>query len=125
MVRFKTQQVSIINQEFEEFKEKYHDLENEKQALYEEIIFEVNSLKEEVCELKTVNKQLMDYVDTLEKMEYLQCQGKRVQDVGKKQQSRKLRMLKNRAQCALWFCESFASNYDKSISRMTKVVIIL
>ena len=82
--------MSIINQEFEEFKEKYHDLENEKQALYEEMIFEVNSLKEEVCELKTVNKQLMDYVDTLEKMEYLQCQGKRVQDVGKKQQSRKL-----------------------------------
>ena len=100
-------EVSIINQEFEEFEEKYHDLENEKQALYEEMIFEVNSLKEEVCDLKTVNKQLMDYVDTLEKMEYLQCQGKRVQDVGKKQQSRKLRMLKNRAQCALWFCESF------------------
>ena len=100
-------EVSIINQEFEEFKEKYHDLENEKQALYEEMIFEVNSLKEEVCDLKTVNKQLMEYVDTLEKMEYLQCQGKRVQDVGKKQQSRKLRMLKNRAQCALWFCESF------------------
>ena len=49
----------------------------------------------------------MDYVDTLEKMEYLQYQGKRVQDVGKKQQSRKLRMLKNRAQCALWFGESF------------------
>ena len=50
-----------------EFKEKYYDLENEKQALYEEMIFEVNSLKEEVCDLKTVNKQLMDYVDTLEK----------------------------------------------------------
>ena len=31
-------EVSIINQEFEEFKEKYHDLENEKQALYEEMI---------------------------------------------------------------------------------------
>ena len=33
---------------------------------------EVNSLKEEVCELKTINKQLMDYVDTLEKTDYLQ-----------------------------------------------------
>ena len=56
--------VTIINQEFEEFKEKYHDLENEKQALYEEIIFEVNSLKEEVCDLNTVNKQLIDYMLT-------------------------------------------------------------
>ena len=31
----------------------------------------------------------------------------RIQDVGKKQQSRKFRMLKNRTQCALWFCEGF------------------
>ena len=99
--------VTIINHEFEEFKEKYHDLENDKQALCEEIIFEVSSLKEEVCDLNTVNKQLIDYVDTLEKIDSLQCQGKRVQDVGKKQQSRKLRMLKNKAQCVLWFCESF------------------
>lgn len=100
-------EVSIINQEFQEFKEKYHNLENEKQALYEEMLSEVNGLKEEVCDLKTINKQLMDYVDTLEKTDSLQCQGKRIPDVGKKQQSRKLRMLKNRAQCALWFCESF------------------
>ena len=81
-------------------------LENEKHALYEEILYEVNSLKVEVCELKTINQQLMDYADTIEKTDSLQWQGKRILDVGKKQQSRKLRMLKNRAQCALWFYES-------------------
>ena len=96
-------EVSIINQELQEFKEKYHNLENEKQALHKEMLFEVNSLKEEVCDRKIISNQLMDYVDTLEKTDSLQCQGKQIQDVGKKQKSRKLRMLKNRAQCALWF----------------------
>ena len=100
-------EVGIINEEFEEFKEKYNDLEKEKNTLYEEMIFEVNKLKQEVCDLKYVNKELMDNIDTLEKKDSLQCQGNKFQDVGKKQQTRKLRHLRSKAECALWFCESF------------------
>jgi predicted nuclease with TOPRIM domain len=100
-------ELGIINEVFEEFKEKYNDLEKEKNTLYEEIILEVNKLKQEVCDLKYVNKELMDYIDTLEKKDSLQCQGNKLQDVGKKQQTRKLRHLRSKAECALWFCESF------------------
>ena len=37
----------------------------------------------------------------------LQCQGKKVNEVGDKQKGRKIRLLKNRAQCALWLSRSF------------------
>ena len=60
-----------------------------------------------VCELKDVNKELMDYTGTLEKMDSLQCQWKTIQNIGKKQKLRKVRLLKNMAQCVLWFCESY------------------
>ena len=64
-------EVGIINEEFEEFKEKYNDLEKEKNTLYEEMIFEVNKLKQEVCDLKYVKKELMGNIDTLEKKDSL------------------------------------------------------
>ncbi|CAB3986276.1 Hypothetical predicted protein, partial [Paramuricea clavata] len=79
----------------------------EENTVYEELILEVNKLKQEVCDLKYVNKELMDYIDTLEKKDSLQCQGNKFQDVGKKQQTRKLQHLRSKAECALWFCESF------------------
>ena len=100
-------EVRVINQEIEKFKKMYDDLEKEKSKLYEEIILEVNKLDNEVCELKDVNKELMDYTGTLEKMDSLQCQWKTIQNIGKKQKLRKVRLLKNLAQCALWFCESY------------------
>ena len=37
----------------------------------------------------------------------LQCQGKKVNEVGDKQKGRKIRLLKNRAQCELWLSRSF------------------
>ena len=45
-------------------------------------------------------------VETLEKRE-LNCQGRKIHEVGTKQKGRRLRVLKNKAQCALWFCKSF------------------
>ncbi|CAB3998260.1 Hypothetical predicted protein [Paramuricea clavata] len=68
---------------------------------------EIIKLKEEVQELTEVNKNLIDYIETLEKNNSMKCQGKKFHEGGKKQQSRKLRFLKNKTQCALWFCESF------------------
>ncbi|CAB3986755.1 NACHT, LRR and PYD domains-containing 12 [Paramuricea clavata] len=40
-------EVEMVNKEFDDFKVKYNDLEKQKNALYEEIILEVNNLKEE------------------------------------------------------------------------------
>jgi hypothetical protein len=45
-------EVEMVNKEFDDFKVKYNDLEKQKNALYEEMILEINSLKEEVCNLK-------------------------------------------------------------------------
>lgn len=97
----------ICSEELEQYKEKYTDLEKETKKLYQDMIQEVKKLEQQVCELQDINKHLMDYIETIEKRDSLQCQGKKFQDVGKKQQSRKLRLLKNKAQCALWFCRSF------------------
>ncbi len=100
-------EIKQCRDEAEMYKQKYSDLEKEKNDLYEEMIKEVNRLEEEITDLKQVNKELADYVDTLEKKEFLNCNSKKINEVGNKQKGRKLRLLKNRAQCALWFCRSF------------------
>ena len=68
---------------------------------------EVNNLEREITDLKDSNKELGDYVEILEHNEALKCQGKAVNDLGAKQKGQKLQLLKNKAQCALWFCKSF------------------
>jgi hypothetical protein len=47
---------------------------------------EVNKLKE-VQELTEVNKNLIDYIETLEKNNSMKCQGEKFHEVGKKQQT--------------------------------------
>ena len=37
----------------------------------------------------------------------MKCNGKKYHQLGTKQQGRKLRLLKTKAQCGLWFCKSF------------------
>ena len=68
---------------------------------------EVNKMEAEITDLTQVNKELSDFIKDLEERENLKCQGKKITDVGTKQKGRKLRILKNKVQCALWFCESF------------------
>lgn len=68
---------------------------------------EVNNLEMEITDLKEANKDLRDYVEILERNEALKCQGKSVNDLETKQKGRKLQLLKNKAQCTLWFCKSF------------------
>ncbi len=46
-------------------------------------------------------------MDMLEKQSGLLCQGRKVGELGPKQRSRKLKVLKERAECALWFAKSF------------------
>ena len=93
--------------EIDEWKRKYTDLAAEKEKLYDEMKREINELQEEITDLKQVNKDLVNYVEALEKSESLQCQGKKYNQLGAKQQRRNLRLLKSKAQCALWFCKSF------------------
>lgn len=75
--------------------------------MYEDMMKEVNNLEMEITDLKEANKDLRDYVEILERNEALKCQEKSVNDLGTKQKGRKLQLLKNKAQCALWFCKSF------------------
>ena len=95
------------HEELEEWKKKYSNLAEEKEKLYEEMEEEINKLEEEITDLKQVNRELADYVEALEEKESLKCKGRKISDVGGKQKGRKLRHIKNKAQCALWFCKSF------------------
>lgn len=63
--------------------------------------------EDEIIELEAVGKELRDYVEQIEKHSGLNCQGKKVGEVGQKQKTRKLKLLKERAECALWFAKSF------------------
>ena len=51
-------------------------LENEKKKMYEEMKKEINKLEEEITDLGNVNRELLDYIETLEQKESLKCQRK-------------------------------------------------
>lgn len=89
---------------------KYKDLKTEKEKLYEDMNKEITELHEEIMDLQNVNKDLADYVEILEKNNSIKCQGEKIHELGAKQQRRKLRLIKNKAQSGLWFCESFGLN---------------
>lgn len=94
-------------EELMEWKKKYNDLEGEKEHLYQMMKDEINNKEQEVKDLTQVNEELSNYVLNLETTESLNCPGKKIHELGKKQQARKLSHLKSKAQCALWFCQSF------------------
>ena len=100
-------EIKKCRDEAEILKRKCGDLENEIKIISEEMVNETKRLEEEIVDLKKVNKELADYVEILEKYLSLNCQGKTMTEVGNKQKGRKLKLLKNRAQCALWFCRSY------------------
>ncbi|KAJ7327833.1 hypothetical protein OS493_026112 [Desmophyllum pertusum] len=100
-------EVEKCQNELEEWKRKYVDLENEKKKLYDNMKNEINKLGEEITDLKQVNKDLAEYVETLERKESLKCQGRKLDQLSPKQVGRKLKLLQNKAQCALWFCKSY------------------
>ena len=93
--------------ELEEWRRKYSNLAEEKTILYEDMMKEGTELEREITDLKETNKALKDYVEILEHKDSLKCKEKTINDLGTKQKGRKLELLKNRAQCALWFCKSF------------------
>ena len=110
-----------INQELEEWRKSFTDLENEKKKLYEEMRQEITNHEENVTDLSKGNKELLDYIEPLETKQAAQtCTGKKITQVRPKQRGRKLCLLKDKIQCAFWFSESFGLklsqvkvNYDK------------
>lgn len=99
--------VNQSNEELEEYKKKCCNLEEERDNLLEQMMDEKHKMEQEISDLTLVNKELAEYVEALEKRDFLDCHGKKVHEVGSKQKGRKLRVLKNKAQCALWFMKSF------------------
>ena len=93
--------------ELSDWKKKFHDLEAEKQKLINEMRDVQRKNEEEIIHLEAAGKELKDYVDQLERQSGLTCQSKKVGEVGQKQRQRKLKVLKERAECALWFAKSF------------------
>ncbi|CAB3977588.1 Hypothetical predicted protein [Paramuricea clavata] len=100
-------EVDKSNKELEKYKKKCSDLEQERDNLLEQMMNEKDKMEQEISDLTLVNKELAEYVETLEKRDFLNCQGRKMHEVGSKQKGRKLRVLKNKAQCALWFMKSF------------------
>lgn len=94
--------------ELSEWKKKFDDLEAEKQKLINEMRDVQRKNDEEIIHLEAAGKELKDYVDQLERQSGLTCQSKKVGEDGQKQKQRKLKVLKERAECALWFAKSFA-----------------
>lgn len=105
--------VEMNQQEIKEWRQKYSDLEEEKTRIFIEMQREINKKEDEIKELNETNEQLKCYIETLEKKDNLRCVGKKINDVSKKQMGRKLKQLKNKAQCALWFSKTFGLEIEK------------
>lgn len=101
--------------EIEEWKKRYNDLAAEKEQLYNDMLKEINVMKEEITDLKQVNKELAEYIEMLEKDSSLRCigHGKKHHELGAKQKGRRLHLLKSKAQRALWFCKSFGLDLEE------------
>lgn len=110
-------QNKILQEKTEDFLLEKEDLHELMDQLWEDLIeaWELKSKAEERIEelfadLKLVNKEnahLSQYVEKLEKIEKLENTGKKFTEVHEKQQQRKLRELKTKAERALWFTETF------------------
>ena len=95
----------FMKDEIAEWKKSYANLQEEKEKLYEEMLLAVQEREQEISKLQEQNKQLLSYIECLEKKESLQNKGKDISEVKKK--SRTLKTFLSRAQTALWFTKSF------------------
>ena len=95
----------FMKDEIAEWKKSYATLQEEREKLYEEMLSAVHVREEEISSLKQQNRELLSYIECLEKNESLQNKGKDISEV--KNKSRSLKTFLTRAQTALWFCNSF------------------
>ena len=72
----------------------------------QDMLLAVQEREQEISKLQHQNKELLGYIECLEKKESLQNKGKDISEV-KKKKSRTLKTFMSRAQAALWFTKSF------------------
>ena len=100
------QEIESLQDELQEWKLKYKNLEVEKERIYEEMVLAVKQAESATQGLQETNKELEDYIASLEKSVGIGLyQGKPLSAV--KNKSRTLKTFLSRAQTALWFCSSF------------------
>ena len=100
------QEIENIQNELQDWKKAYEDLELEKERIYEEMVLAVNQKENETQVLQKTNKELEDYIASLENSVGVSSyQGKPLSTV--KNKFRTLKTFISRAEAALWFCSSF------------------
>ena len=100
------QEIRNIENELQEWKSNYKNLEVEKERIYEEMVLAVKQRENKTQVLQKTNKELEDYIGSLEKSVGISSyQGKPLSTV--KNKFRTLKTFLSRAEAALWFCSSF------------------
>ena len=61
------------NEELKEYKRRCSDLEEERDNLLEQMMNEKDKMEQEISDLTFVNKELAEYVEALEKRDFLNC----------------------------------------------------
>ncbi|KAJ7385989.1 hypothetical protein OS493_012322 [Desmophyllum pertusum] len=110
-------EVDLMKDEFEEWKTKYNNFELELKNLYEEMQKELEKDKT-IENLQSINQDLLNYIDMLEKNENVSYKGKDISEVKKK--SRTLKTFSSKAQNALWFAKSFGLEFKSMVVAETK-----
>jgi len=98
-------QNEFMKDEIAEWKRSYANLQEESKKLYQEMLLAMHEREKEISTLQQQNRELLDYIECLEKNESLQNKGKDISEV--KNKSRSLKTFLTRAQTALWFSNSF------------------
>ena len=93
-----------LHEEIEEWKSNYANLEEEKREMFQEMQAEIRTLQNDVEKAETTNKELLDYIELLQRTQQ-DYKGKDISEAKKK--SRTLKTFMTRAQTALWFAKSF------------------
>lgn len=111
-------EVDLMKDEFEEWKTKYNNLELELKNLYEEMQKELEEKDKTIENLQSINQDLLNYIDMLEKNENVSYKGKDISEV--KKRSRRLKTFSSKAQNALWFAKSFGLEFKSTVVAETK-----
>ena len=75
-------QNELIQDELQEWKKSYSDLESELKKLFQEMQVAIQEKDKRIEHLQTINEDLSSYVSTLEKLAY---KGKDISEVSKNQ----------------------------------------
>ena len=103
------QKLELAKQEIDNWKQKFHDLEKEKEKLFEEMLKE----KDHYQSCKEESELMKKYIKQLENDQFKKVRGTPVPMITTTQaRNRKLKELKTRAQKALHFCTLFGLELD-------------